>query len=143
MPDILRGRSSRALVIVVAAAVLGLVGVLGVAMLRGVGDSPLGRADAPFARAADFTLPTLERIALGVAEYYHSEPGIAMHSRAARSAGADWNYHQRQFPTLGTRNVRLPGLQSPDLSAGVVESSGPWHGAAWLSGARHRAGHVG
>src|ERR1700761_6180830 len=33
------------------------------------------------------TLPTLERIALAVAEHYHSEPGIAMHSRAARAAG--------------------------------------------------------
>ena len=31
--------------------------------------------------------PTLERIALAVAEYYHSEPGIAMHSRAALGVG--------------------------------------------------------
>lgn len=32
-------------------------------------------------------LQTLERIALGVAEFYRSEPGIAMHVRAARAAG--------------------------------------------------------
>jgi alkylhydroperoxidase family enzyme len=32
-------------------------------------------------------LATLERIALAVAEHYGSEPGIAMHSRAARGAG--------------------------------------------------------
>ncbi len=38
-------------------------------------------------RHGKLTLPTLERIALAVAEHYHSEPGIAMHSRAARSAG--------------------------------------------------------
>jgi AhpD family alkylhydroperoxidase len=38
-------------------------------------------------RHGKLTLPTLERIALAVAEYYRSEPGIAMHSRAARSAG--------------------------------------------------------
>ena len=38
-------------------------------------------------RHGKLTLATLERIALGVAEYYHSESGIAMHSRAARSAG--------------------------------------------------------
>jgi AhpD family alkylhydroperoxidase len=31
--------------------------------------------------------PTLERIALAVAEHYGSEPGIAMHSRAARAVG--------------------------------------------------------
>jgi AhpD family alkylhydroperoxidase len=38
-------------------------------------------------RHGKLTLATLERIALAVAEYYHSEPGIAMHSRAARAAG--------------------------------------------------------
>jgi alkylhydroperoxidase family enzyme len=32
-------------------------------------------------------LPTLERIALAVAETYKSEPGIAIHSRTARQAG--------------------------------------------------------
>jgi AhpD family alkylhydroperoxidase len=38
-------------------------------------------------RHGKLTLATLERIALGVAEYYQSEPGIAMHSRTARAAG--------------------------------------------------------
>jgi AhpD family alkylhydroperoxidase len=38
-------------------------------------------------RHGKLTLPTLERIALAVADYYQSEPGIAMHSRAARAAG--------------------------------------------------------
>jgi alkylhydroperoxidase family enzyme len=32
-------------------------------------------------------LPTLERIALAVADHYRSEPGIALHSRTARQAG--------------------------------------------------------
>jgi alkylhydroperoxidase family enzyme len=32
-------------------------------------------------------LPTLERIALAVAETYRSEPGIAIHTRTARQAG--------------------------------------------------------
>ena len=31
--------------------------------------------------------PTLERIALAVAEHYHSKPGIAIHGRTARRAG--------------------------------------------------------
>jgi AhpD family alkylhydroperoxidase len=38
-------------------------------------------------RHGKLPLATLERIALAVAEHYHSEPGIAMHSRAARGAG--------------------------------------------------------
>ena len=38
-------------------------------------------------RHGRLTLATLERIALTVAEHYQSAPGIAMHSRAARSAG--------------------------------------------------------
>jgi alkylhydroperoxidase family enzyme len=53
--------------------------------------SPAGlRAYARFRselRHGKLTLPTLERIALAVAEHYHSQPGIAMHSRAARAAG--------------------------------------------------------
>jgi AhpD family alkylhydroperoxidase len=38
-------------------------------------------------RHGSLSQPTLERIALAVAEHYGSEPGIAMHSRAARAAG--------------------------------------------------------
>ena len=38
-------------------------------------------------RHGKLTLATLERIALAVAEFYGSEPGIAMHSRAAWAAG--------------------------------------------------------
>src|SRR4051812_33130601 len=38
-------------------------------------------------RHGTLTLPTLERIALAVAEHYRSEPGIALHSRTARQAG--------------------------------------------------------
>jgi AhpD family alkylhydroperoxidase len=40
-------------------------------------------------RHGKLKLATLERIALAVAEHYHSEPGIAMHSRAARAAGLE------------------------------------------------------
>ncbi len=38
-------------------------------------------------RHGKLTLATLERIALAVAEHYHSESSVAMHSRAARGAG--------------------------------------------------------
>lgn len=38
-------------------------------------------------RHGKLTLPTLERIALAVAEHYGSDPGIEMHSRTARGAG--------------------------------------------------------
>src|SRR5919197_1429049 len=38
-------------------------------------------------RHGTLSLPTLERIALAVAQHYHSEPGNQMHSRTARQAG--------------------------------------------------------
>ncbi len=38
-------------------------------------------------RHGTLTLPTIERIALAVADHYRSEPGIATHSRTARQAG--------------------------------------------------------
>jgi alkylhydroperoxidase family enzyme len=38
-------------------------------------------------RHGSLTLPTLERIALAVAEHYRSQPGVAIHTRTARQAG--------------------------------------------------------
>jgi alkylhydroperoxidase family enzyme len=38
-------------------------------------------------RNGSLTLPTIERIALAVAEHYRSKPGIAIHTRTARHAG--------------------------------------------------------
>src|SRR6202035_4127930 len=38
-------------------------------------------------RRGELRRATLERISLAVAEYHHSEPGIALHSRTARAAG--------------------------------------------------------
>jgi alkylhydroperoxidase family enzyme len=38
-------------------------------------------------RHGSLTLPTLERIALAIAEHYRSQPGIAIHTRTARQAG--------------------------------------------------------
>jgi alkylhydroperoxidase family enzyme len=38
-------------------------------------------------RHGSLTLPTIERIALAVAEHYRSAPGIAIHNRNARQAG--------------------------------------------------------
>ena len=60
-------------------------------------------------RHGTLTLPTLERIALAVAEHYHSEPGIAMHSRAARAAGLalDEVALARQFNSKDPREAAL------------------------------------
>jgi AhpD family alkylhydroperoxidase len=60
-------------------------------------------------RHGKLTLATLERISLAVAEYYHSEPGIAMHSRAARNAGLalDEVALARQFSSKDEREVAL------------------------------------
>jgi alkylhydroperoxidase family enzyme len=38
-------------------------------------------------RHGSLSLPTLERIALAVAEHYRSQPGLAIHTRTARQAG--------------------------------------------------------
>ena len=38
-------------------------------------------------RHGSLTLPTLERIALAIAEHYRSQPGLAIHTRTARQAG--------------------------------------------------------
>jgi alkylhydroperoxidase family enzyme len=60
-------------------------------------------------RHGKLTLPTLERIALAVAEHYHSEPGIAMHSRAARGVGLalDEVALARQFSSKDVREAAL------------------------------------
>jgi AhpD family alkylhydroperoxidase len=62
-------------------------------------------------RHGKLTLATLERIALAVAEYYQSEPGIAMHSRAARAAGLaiDEVAQARQFTSGDPREAALLG----------------------------------
>jgi alkylhydroperoxidase family enzyme len=38
-------------------------------------------------RHGSLALPTLERIALAIAEHYRSKPGLAIHTRTARQAG--------------------------------------------------------
>ena len=42
-------------------------------------------------RNGELGLATLERIALAVADHYQSQPGIALHSRAARASGMGVN----------------------------------------------------
>jgi AhpD family alkylhydroperoxidase len=60
-------------------------------------------------RHGTLTLATLERIALAVAEYYGSDPGIATHSRAARAAGLaiDEVAQARQFTSKDRREAAL------------------------------------
>jgi alkylhydroperoxidase family enzyme len=60
-------------------------------------------------RHGKLNLATLERIALAMAEHYHSEPGIAMHSRTARAAGLglDEVAAARQFSSKDPRQQAL------------------------------------
>jgi len=60
-------------------------------------------------RHGKLKLATLERIALAVAEHYHSQPGIAMHSRTARTAGLqlDEVAAARQFTSKDPREAAL------------------------------------
>ncbi|MBM3140490.1 MAG: TlpA family protein disulfide reductase [Candidatus Rokubacteria bacterium] len=55
-----RSPVSRLAAICAGVAAIALVAALAIAMQRGVGSSPLGRTDAGFAVAHDFTLPTLD-----------------------------------------------------------------------------------
>ncbi len=74
-------------------------------------------------RHGKLTLATLERIALAVAEHYHSEPGIAIHSRTARAAGLELDEVAlaRQFTSNDPREAALLHY----LQALVVESGRP------------------
>ncbi len=60
-------------------------------------------------RHGKLKLATLERIALAVAEHYHSQPSIAMHSRTARTAGLalDEVAAARQFTSKDEREAAL------------------------------------
>jgi alkylhydroperoxidase family enzyme len=60
-------------------------------------------------RPADLSHKTLERIAIAVAEHYHSEPGIALHARTARQAGIglDELALAREFDSRDEREATL------------------------------------
>ncbi len=60
-------------------------------------------------RHGKLPVATLERIALAVAEYYNSEPGVALHSRAARNAGVpvDELALARQFRSNDPREAAM------------------------------------
>jgi alkylhydroperoxidase family enzyme len=60
-------------------------------------------------RHGKLELPTLERIALAVAEHYDSQPGIALHERAARAAGLgiDEVALAREFDSRDEREASL------------------------------------
>jgi len=72
-------------------------------------------------RHGKLTLATLERIALAVAEHYHSESGIAMHSRAARAAGLAFDEVAlaRQFSSKDEREAALLTYLQALLTNGV------------------------
>jgi alkylhydroperoxidase family enzyme len=76
-------------------------------------------------RHGKLTLPTLERIALAVAEHYQSAPGIAMHSRAARGVGLalDEVALARQFDSRDEREAALLRY----LRALIVDGRPPMH----------------
>jgi alkylhydroperoxidase family enzyme len=60
-------------------------------------------------RHGKLTLPTLERIALAVADHFGSKPGIALHERAARGAGLslDEIALAREFDSRDERQAAL------------------------------------
>ncbi len=73
-------------------------------------------------RHGKLPLATLERIALAVAEHYHSEPGIVLHRRAARAAGltVDEIALARRFTSSDAREAALLRYLQP-----LIEGSTP------------------
>ncbi len=76
-------------------------------------------------RHGKLPLPTLERIALAVAEHYGSEQGILMHARAARGAGLalDEVALARKFSSKEPREAALLRY----LQALIVDGRPPMH----------------
>ena len=76
-------------------------------------------------RHGRLSLATLERIALAVADHYHSDQGILMHSRAARAAGlaVDEVAQARRFTSGDPREAALLRY----LQAVVVDGRPPMH----------------
>src|SRR5215210_1564315 len=60
-------------------------------------------------RHGSLTLPTLERIALAIAEHYRSKPGLAIHTRTARQAdvGIDEVAAARDWESADPRQAAL------------------------------------
>ena len=60
-------------------------------------------------RHGTLDLPTVERIALAVADHYGSQPGLAMHSRMARTAGLGLDEVElaREFESRDERQAAL------------------------------------
>jgi len=71
-------------------------------------------------RHGKLALPTLERIALAVAEHYGSAPGLEMHSRTARGAGLglDEVASARKFTSKDPREAALLRYLEALLSTG-------------------------
>src|SRR4051794_25553216 len=74
-------------------------------------------------RHGTLTLPTLERIALAVAQHYHSEAGNQMHSRTARQAGLalDEGALAKEWGSPGQRGV---GRGRPREGGGLARGAG-------------------
>ncbi len=74
-------------------------------------------------RHGTLSAATLERIALAVAEHRRSEPGIALHSRAARAAGLSMDEVAlaRRFGSADPREAALLALLSGMLRDGTPE----------------------
>jgi AhpD family alkylhydroperoxidase len=72
-------------------------------------------------RHGTLSTATLERIALAVAEHHRSEPGIALHTRAARAAGVgvDEIARARQFDSVEPAEAALLSLLRGMLQEGT------------------------
>ena len=83
-------------------------------------------------RHGSLELATIERIALAVAEHYDSQPGIAMHSRMARTAGLglDEVAAAREFDSRDPRHAALLSYLKALVDTGCAAADAPPRGGA-------------
>ena len=83
-------------------------------------------------RHGTLTPPTLERIALAVAEHYRSSPGLAIHNRTARQAGLgiDEVARAREWESSDPREAALLRFLKPLVTERGKRPAAPPRGGA-------------
>src|SRR5215208_5770343 len=75
-------------------------------------------------RHGSLTLPTLERIALAVAEHYRSKPGLSIHTRTARQAGLGIHEEAREAGWSDEQLLEAIAYMSLESLTAVVNVAG-------------------
>jgi peroxiredoxin len=113
-----RGYLSRLAIAGAGLAGLALVGVLGVALSRGVGDSPLGQTEVGFDEAATFTLPQMNGEGdFALAEHADRPLFIYFWASWCRPCEEEAPVIQRLWPEYEARGYTFVGINIMDIES--------------------------